>query len=82
MNEFMNASKLTEDREYYDGLINEKQAATFLGYTVRALQNWRTRGGGPKYVKVSNRSVRYRRRGLIEWIEQRTVSNTSEPTPV
>ena len=48
-----------------DQLINEQKAAEFLGYTVRALQNWRLRGGGPKFVKVSSRSIRYRRRELI-----------------
>lgn len=64
--------------EYLDSLIGENEAARFLGYTVRALQNWRVRGGGPKFVKVSARSIRYRRRDLITWAEARLVSNTSE----
>jgi len=59
-------------------LINEKEAAEFLGYTVRALQNWRIRGGGPKFVKVSARSVRYRFRDLLTWSESLLVSSTSE----
>lgn len=59
-------------------LINEKEAAEFLGYTVRALQNWRIRGGGPKFIKVSSRSVRYRFRDLLEWSESKLVSSTSE----
>lgn len=59
-------------------LINEKEAAEFLGYTVRALQNWRIRGGGPQFVKVSKRSIRYRFRDLLEWSESRLVSSTSE----
>lgn len=63
---------------YYDRLINEKEAAEFLGYTVRALQNWRIRGGGPKFVKVSARSVRYRFRDLLTWSESLIVSSTSE----
>ena len=64
--------------DHMDRLIDEKEAASFLGYTVRALQNWRIRGGGPKFVKVSARSIRYRRRDLINWIEAHTVSHTSE----
>lgn len=64
--------------DYLDGLINEFQAAEFIGYTVRALRNWRVRGGGPKFVKVSARSVRYRRRELIEWAEGNLRSHTSE----
>lgn len=64
--------------EYLDSLIGERDAARFLGYTVRALQNWRVRGGGPKFVKVSARSIRYRRRDLIAWAESKLVSNTTE----
>jgi predicted DNA-binding transcriptional regulator AlpA len=61
-----------------DRLVDERQAAEFLAYSVRALQNWRVRGGGPRFVKVSGRSIRYRRRDLIDWIEARLRSNTSE----
>ena len=64
--------------DYHDCLIDENEAARFLGYSVRALQNWRVRGGGPKFVKVSARSIRYRRRDLIEWAESLLVANTSE----
>lgn len=60
-----------------DWLVDEKEAASILCYSVRALQNWRHRGGGPKYVKVSARSVRYRRRDLLEWVEARIVSHSS-----
>lgn len=63
---------------YLDQLVCEKDAAEFLGYTVRALQNWRLRGGGPQFVKVSARSIRYRRRDLNAWVETRLRSNTSE----
>jgi len=64
--------------DYLDGLIDEAAAAEFLGYTPRALQNWRVRGGGPKFVRVSSRSIRYRRRDLIEWAESRLRCSTSE----
>ncbi len=59
-------------------LVNEREAASILCYSVRALQNWRHRGGGPDFVKVSARSVRYRRADLEKWIAARTVSNTSQ----
>lgn len=72
------AANILADQSYYDGLIDEKRAADMLGYTVRALQNWRVRGGGPKFVKVSARSIRYRRRDLIAWIEAHTISHTSQ----
>ena len=66
------------DLDHLDRLINENEAANFLGYSVRALQNWRVRGGGPRFVKVSSRSVRYRRRDLLEWTERLLRSNSSE----
>ncbi|WP_294624266.1 helix-turn-helix domain-containing protein [uncultured Roseovarius sp.] len=62
-----------------DRLMNEKEAAEVLCYSVRALQNWRSRGGGPKFIKVSARSVRYRRRDLLDWIDAHTVTSTSQP---
>ncbi|MCC3306605.1 helix-turn-helix domain-containing protein [Sneathiella sp. HT1-7] len=78
----MNVNTIPNDRPesqaYYDSLINETEAAKFLGYTVRALQNWRVRGGGPDFVKVSSRSIRYRRRDLISWAESLLVANTSQ----
>lgn len=59
-------------------MVAEKEAADFLGYSVRALQNWRVRGGGPRFVKVSSRSIRYRMRDLIEWAESKVIAHTSE----
>ena len=74
------------DPDHLSRLIPETEAAEFLGYTVRALQNWRLRGGGPNFIKVSRRSVRYRRRDLIAWADDRLCANTSEkavsPRPI
>lgn len=66
------------DPDLQDRLVNEREAAAFLCYTVRALQNWRVRGGGPKFIKVSSRSIRYTRRDLNEWIAARKISNTGQ----
>lgn len=67
-----------KDFDYLNRLLNERQAAEFLGYTVRALQNWRIRGQGPDFVRVSQRSIRYRRKDLMEWVENNLVSSTAE----
>ncbi len=72
------SQNLTNDPDYLDRFMDEHKAAEFTGYTIRALQNWRLRGGGPKFIKVSGRSIRYRRRDLIEWAESLLVSSTSE----
>jgi len=66
------------DPDYFDRLITERDAADFLGYTMRALQNWRLRGGGPAFVKVSGRSIRYRRRDLRAWVESKLSAHTSQ----
>ena len=66
------------DPDYLDRLLNERDAAVFLGYSMRALQNWRVRGGGPVFVKVSSRSIRYRRRDLIAWTESKLAEHTSQ----
>ncbi|MBB4657935.1 helix-turn-helix transcriptional regulator [Parvularcula dongshanensis] len=68
----------TAEADHLDRLIDEKQAAEFIGYSVRALQNWRHRGGGPCFIKTSKRSVRYRRRDLVAWAESRLVTSTAD----
>jgi len=60
-----------------DYAINEAQAAEFLGVSVRTLQAWRVRGGGPPYTKIG-RAVRYQRRALIQFQQDHTVTSTSE----
>ncbi|MBI3247312.1 MAG: helix-turn-helix domain-containing protein [Deltaproteobacteria bacterium] len=61
-----------------DSLLSEAQASELLGVTPRCLQAWRQRGGGPQFVRVSSRCVRYRRRDLIAWAQARLRSSTSE----
>lgn len=61
-----------------DALLTEVQAADFLNLSVRTLQAWRLRGGGPRYIKCG-RAVRYRRRGLIDYLDVNTVAHTSDP---
>jgi excisionase family DNA binding protein len=58
-----------------DLLLNEVQAAKFLGLSSRTLQAWRSQGRGPAYVKVG-RSIRYWRSALLEWMS----ANTCCPT--
>jgi predicted DNA-binding transcriptional regulator AlpA len=70
-------STTSQSTDLTNRLVNEKEAAQFLGYTVRALQNWRLRGGGPDFVKVSSRSVRYRVSDLSQWVDSRIVNSTS-----
>jgi hypothetical protein len=75
-----NADRAERDPDHLDRLIDEQTAAAFIHYSVRALQNWRLRGGGPRYVRVSSRSIRYRRRDLTDWAEHLLQSNSSKGT--
>lgn len=69
------------DIEYWERLIDEREAAAFLGFTVRCLQGWRHRGGGPRYIKINARNVRYRRGDLRQFVEKRLRTSTSDPGP-
>ncbi len=68
-----------DDSDYWQGLINEKAAAAFLGLTDRTMQAYRQRGGGPRYSALSSRCLRYRRIDLREWAEARMRTSTSDP---
>ena len=62
-------------------LWGEKEAAAYLGLSVRTLQNWRS-GRGPypsiPFVKISARCVKYRRADLDAWIEERVAGSGNE----
>ena len=62
--------------DYFDGFIDEIQAADFLCQSVRTLQKWRVSGFGPRFYKTG-RSVRYRRRDLLDWAATRRRENTT-----
>ena len=61
-----------------DRLLTAEQVAELLGLTKRCLANWRYRGGGPKYLKIGHKTVRYRYSDLMRWLEDRKFSNSSE----
>ena len=67
------------DLGYWNGLIDERSAASFLGMTDRFMQSRRQQGGGPRYISISARCIRYRRIDLRAWSEARLKSSTSDP---
>ena len=58
-------------------LLNEVQAGEYLSLSHRTLQNWRVKGGGPKYRKIGAKTVRYHLLDLQVWLDATTRSNTS-----
>ena len=50
--------------------INEADAATYLGVSVKTLQRWRFKRRGPAYSKVGGKLVRYSLDDLNLFISQ------------
>ena len=59
-------------------LLTPHQAAKHLGLSPRWLELKRYRGGGPPFVRISARCVRYRREDLKAWVEGRIRVSTSD----
>lgn len=57
--------------------IDEKKTAELMGVDVRALRNWRVRGGGPPFYKVA-RLVRYDQDEVITWVKARRFTSTTQ----
>ncbi|WP_447941610.1 helix-turn-helix transcriptional regulator [Brevundimonas mediterranea] len=58
-------------------LLNTKQVARILGVSHRTLEDWRRKGGGPKFV-MFGRMVRYRRSDIAAYLSRPTFQNTGE----
>ncbi len=57
--------------------VDTKGAAERIGLAVKTLENMRTRGDGPRFLKLG-RAVRYRLADLDAWMAERVMSSTSE----
>jgi len=60
------------------GYMSTRDAAIFLGISVRWLEYLRQSGGGPEFQKLSRRKVTYAVQDLEEWAEQFRRKNTSQ----
>lgn len=58
-------------------MLNTDQAASYLGLARATLEAWRTRGGGPVFIKLG-KSVRYRLPDLDNFILSRMKKNTAQ----
>lgn len=57
--------------------LTTQEVADLLNVRRTTLEAWRSRGGGPKFMKLG-RVVRYRRRDVDQWLEENTHTSTSE----
>lgn len=59
-------------------LFSVREAAQFLRVSKSWLDKKRVEGGGPRFVRVTSRCVRYDADDLDEWIRSRTFESTSD----
>ena len=64
------AEVLSDSPGWLDEAIDTAEAGRIIGFTPRTLDTWRSRGGGPPFLKLGRRAVRYQRRTLFEWLER------------
>jgi hypothetical protein len=58
--------------------LSAKEGAARLDVSVQFLEIGRTRGYGPKFVRIAKRLVRYRVGDVLDWLKSRTRACTSE----
>jgi predicted DNA-binding transcriptional regulator AlpA len=55
--------------------LTTEQVSALTGIAVQTLNNWRsTRRGGPPWLKLSGKLVRYEREAVEAWLASRTVT--------
>jgi predicted DNA-binding transcriptional regulator AlpA len=64
-----------------DKLYDTDAAASYLDCSVMMLHKLRMKGGGPRYVKLGTKMVRYTRHDLDAWVEQCGRASTSQAAP-
>ena len=57
-------------------LLRRADAADYIGLKTRTLDNWRTAGKGPRFVKLGRRVV-YQRDELDRYVQSCTRSSTA-----
>ena len=55
------------------GTINSKDAALYLGVSEATLKRWRQAKSGPEYIRLGERSIKYRTSDLDKYILDRRV---------
>lgn len=59
-------------------LLSEAEAADAIGFTPRFLQERRRTGGGPPFVRISSRAIRYRPADIDAWAREHIRTSTSD----
>jgi excisionase family DNA binding protein len=59
-------------------LLSTKQAAAYLNVSASFLEKDRWRGAKIPFVRIANRSIRYRQHDLDKYVESQVMQSTSE----
>lgn len=54
-------------------LMTESETAELLSCAPKTLANQRSRREGPPYIRLSRGAIRYSRKAVTNWLEERTV---------
>ncbi len=60
-----------------DPILTTEQVAKEINVTKPFLEQLRSDGGGPEFIKVA-RLVRYRRSAIERWLSENTVASTAQ----
>jgi predicted DNA-binding transcriptional regulator AlpA len=55
-----------------DTLLSERDLALYVGLSLPTLQRMRSYGGGPRFVRLSERRIAYRKSDIEAWLAART----------
>ena len=65
------------EKSAFPTFIDEKKVARIFEISVRTVQQWRLKGHGPPYTKISS-LVRYNLEAVLTWAAAQTKKSTSE----
>ena len=63
---------------FMKALLEEQRVAGILNVSVKTLQAWRGRGGGPRHVRLGQRSIRYKPEDVEAFIAAGMRCSTSD----
>jgi predicted DNA-binding transcriptional regulator AlpA len=59
-------------------ILRGRDAANYLQISLRTLDGWRIKGGGPRYIKLKNKIILYRLADLDEWLTSQERNHTHD----
>lgn len=61
-----------------DNMLRTKVVAEWLGVSESWLANGRSKGYGPRWIRISPSVIAYRRSDILAWLDGRTHQSTAE----